>query len=128
MGGHVAEEAREANHEARQEVLVLCGCRQETDQHRVKDLDRHDDRDHPKRTKCSEVLHLRNRGQEDHEETRDVGNDAEGAGHDEFTHRDRGGFNLRRFGIPHSGQQNFIVLEEPLGHLHGVGNCARSND
>ena len=75
IGRRPAHAAHEAHHEARQEVLVLGRRRHVADQDRVQDLDRDDDRRHPERAEETEVVHLRDRREHDHQQAGDVGDD-----------------------------------------------------
>jgi hypothetical protein len=125
----VADRAEDPDHEGRQVVLGVVGRGEVADHDRVQDLDGEKDRRHPERTEDREVAHLRDRGDENDEEPQEVGDDAQRPGDDQLGHRDGGRFDLGLLGIPvEPRQQQLVVLEETLRHLHGVRDGARRDD
>ncbi len=128
VGHGPADPAHGADHEARQVVLRAGGRRQVADHHREQDLHGEDDADDPEGAEGGEVAHLRDRGDQDDQQTQHVGHDAEGAGHDQLRHRHRGRLDLRLVRVVELRRQKLVVLEEALGHLHGVGDGAGGDD
>ena len=74
----------------------------------------------PERAEDGEIAHLRDRGHHDHHQAGDVGDDAERAGHDQLAHRDGRHLDARGLRVAVARQHHLVVLEEALGHLHGV--------
>ncbi len=75
-----------------------------------------------------QIPHLGNGGHHDHEQAGDVGHDAERSRHDQLAHGDGRAVDLRLFGVADARQVDLVVLEEALGHLHGVRDRARRDD
>jgi hypothetical protein len=128
VGRRVPDEAGERDHRLGQEVLVRVGRRHVADHDRVEQLHRGQDGGHPERAEDGEVAHLRDRRHQDDEQTADVDQDPEGAGDQHLRHGDRGGLDLRDLRVLVDGEQELVVLEEALGHLHRVGDGSRGDD
>jgi hypothetical protein len=109
-------------------VLRAGGRRQVADHHREQDLHGEDDADDPEGAEGGEVAHLRDGGDQDDQQTQDVGHDTQGAGHDQLRHRQRGCLDLCLIGVVELRRQQLVVLEEALGHLHGVGDGTGGDD